>query len=148
MKKWMCAALALVLLLTSGCSFKVKKDTFTVPLDKITEIEIQRGIENEEGKTVFYGKVITEEADREKVCEMIRTLPVKRANRDEPHPITNFTMIIVLRGEKTHRLILSEEMAYYDQLAYEYGNDKIYSSFLELYDIMDYSAKETEPDRF
>lgn len=150
MKKWFLLMLAVVLMLSSGCSFKVERDVFYLPQEEIKSVEIQREyfIDEEAGTTYFRHKLITGQEDMEAVCEMIRKLPVRRASSKEPHPITEFSMIIILGGEKEHHLVLTEEMAFYDQVAYEYTDPETYDRFVALYNDLGYAEADTEPNRF
>ncbi len=149
MKRWLLISLAAVLILVSGCSFKVKRDTFYLPQEEVESVEIQREYYNEDGKSSYYRrKAVTEPADIESVCEKIRNLPVRIASVSEPHPISEFSMIIIIDGKREHHLILNEDIAFYDQIAYEYKKNGVYQSFLDLYDALDYTEEDTEPDRF
>lgn len=149
MKKWLLICLAAVLVLTAGCSFKVERDTFYLPQNEVDSVEIQREYlyEDEDG-SYFRHKIVTNPADMEMVCEAIRKLDVRKASAEEPHPITEFSMIIIIGGEREHHLILTEELAFYDQVAYVYEDAGIYQSFLDLYNNLGYAEEDTEPDRF
>lgn len=96
--------MAAVLLLCSGCNFKVQKDSFSIPQEMVKGIEFQREYFNEEGTAYFRRKLVSNQTDIEEICTMIRTLSVERASRNEPHPITDFPLIIILRGDKDHHL--------------------------------------------
>jgi len=149
MKKWMAVLLAAALLLAAGgCSIKVKKDTFSIPMDLVKSVEVQREYFDEQGKAYFCRKLVTGEDDMVKICDIIRTLPVERASKNEPHPITDFPIIVILRGAKDHHLILTENMAYYDRLAYTYKDNKTFEVFKTLYDNLGYAEEPTDPDRF
>ncbi len=148
MKKWMSMMLAMILLLSAGCSVKVRRDTFSIPQEMVKSVEIQREYLDESGNSYFYKKVVTSEEDMEKICSMIRTLPVEKASQDEPHPITDFSIIVLLRGEKDHRLILNEDMAFYYRVAYNYQDAKTFQQFKDLYDNLGYEEEKTEPSRF
>ncbi|PWM38036.1 MAG: hypothetical protein DBX52_07975 [Clostridiales bacterium] len=148
MKKWTAIFMAAVLLLCSGCNFKVQKDSFSIPQEMVKGIEFQREYFNEEGTAYFRRKLVSNQTDIEEICTMIRTLSVERASRNEPHPITDFPLIIILRGDKDHHLILTEDMAFYDQIPYVYKDKKIFETFKTLYDNLDYEEEDTEPERF
>ena len=149
MKKYLAALMVLILLLASGCDFKVDRDRFYLPQEQVESVEIQREYHKEdEVGTYFRHKVLTKEADREKVCDMIRDLAVHRASLDEPHPITEFSIIIIIGGEREHHVILNEDIMYYDQIAYQYSKDGIFQKFVELYNGLDYAETDTEPNRF
>lgn len=148
MKKRFLIILAAVLLLTSGCSFKVERDVFYLPQAEVTGVEIQREYfsDDEQTESYFRRKVINGQEDLEAICEKIRKLPVRRASSSEPHPITEFSLIIIINGAKEHHLILTEEMAFYDQIAYEYTDEDTYEEFVELYNDLGYAEEDTEPD--
>lgn len=146
MKRILPFFLVAVLLLTGGCNFKVEKNTFNVDRDKVDSIEIQREyIEGE--KSTYRCKKIIDPADLDLLCQKIRTLPVVRATNKEAHPVDSFSLIILIQGSTEHHLVLSEKMAYYDQLAYEY-TDNIYDEFVELYENFGYEEEAVEPTRF
>ncbi len=149
MKKWMLICLAAVLVLTAGCSIKVERDTFYLPQNEVESVELQREYlyEDEDG-SYFRHKVVTNPEDMEMVCEAIRKLDVRRASAEEPHPITEFSMIIIIGGKREHHLILTEELAFYDQVAYEYEDPGVYQDFVNLYNNLGYAEEDTEPDRF
>lgn len=148
MKKWFAMMLAAMLLLTTGCSFKVERDVFYLPQEEVESVEIQREYfyDDEEGGSYFRHKIITGQEDMETICEKIRKLPVRRASSSEPHPITEFSMILIINGKKEHHLILTEEMAFYDQIAYEYTDENTYEEFVTLYNDLGYAEEDTEPD--
>ncbi len=149
MKKWLAAALAAILVLTSGCSFKVDRDTFYLPQEQVESVEIQREYHYEdEPGSYFRHKVITDSADMQLICEEIRNLPVYRAGSDEPHPITEFSMIIIIGGEREHHVILNEDILFYDQIAYEYKEEGVHQKFVDLYNNLGYAEEDTEPNRF
>lgn len=149
MKRLFLLIAAAVLALTSGCSFKVDRDTFFLPQDEVESVEIQREYQKEDQKgTYFVHKVVTEKADMERICSMIRELPVRRISTMTPQPITEFSMIIIIGGKREHHLILNEEIAFYDQVPYEYEKKGTYQKFVDLYDALGYQEEETEPNRF
>ena len=150
MKKRLFLCLAAVLLMASGCNFKVQHNTFYLPQEQVESVEIQREYFYDDGTddSYFRHKVVTAQEDIEQISEMIRTLDVRRASSSEPHPITAFSIIIIIGGEKEHHLILDEDIAFYDQVAYEYTNDQVYQTFLDLYNNLGYAEEDTEPDRF
>lgn len=132
-----------------GCDLKIERDVFYLPQDEIESIEIQREYFHEEdGTSYFQSKKITEKSDLKEIGEKIRKLPVKRASSGEPHPITDFSLIILIKGKREHHLILTEKMAFYDQIAYEYNDSDTYNDFIKLYNDLEYSEEKTEPDRF
>ncbi|MBQ7095324.1 MAG: hypothetical protein IJN80_02575 [Clostridia bacterium] len=140
--------LAAIALLLSGCNFRVEKNTFYVDRDKIDSIEIQREYFDEEGNSYFRCKNITDPSDLDTLCRKIRTLPVERASGKEAHPVDAFSLIILLHGSTDHHLVMSEKMAYYDQMAYDYAKKGVYADFLELYNNFGYEEEDTEPTRF
>ncbi len=149
MKKWLLILTAVIMLFSAGCSFKVEKNTFYLPQDEVKGVEIQREyFGKEDTASYFRSKVLTEQKDLEKVCEMVRKLPVVRASSAEPNPITEFSMIIVITGERDHHLILTDEMAFYDQIAYEYSKPGVYEEFLKYYNNLGYAEEDAEPNRF
>lgn len=144
MKKWMSFCLIAALLLLNGCSFKVKQDTFNIPKNAVESIEIQKAYTDENGETVYRSKIIDDAEDVEAICAKIRTLPVSKIISDEPNPIRSTPLIIILKSEAEHRLILNEEMAFYDQMPYEYQRSDTFEDFLALYDDLVYEENETE----
>ena len=149
MKKCFLICLAAVLILTSGCSFKVERDTFYLPQDEVKSVEMQREYHYDDGSgSYFRHKVVTDPTDMELICEAIRKLSVRRASAEEPHPIKEFSIIIIIGGKREHHLILNEDIAFYDQVAYEYKDSGIYKEFLDMYNNLGYAEEDTEPDRF
>ncbi len=148
MKKWSLLIIAVVLLLSSGCSiFRVKNPTFNIPRESVQSIEIQREYK-EDGKTDFRSKKVTEAEDVEILWEKLRFIELKRAKNDEPHAIERYPLIIILRGKKDHHLILDEKMAFYDQVAYEYTDSGVYEAFNNLYSELDYPEAKAEAEPF
>lgn len=140
--------LMVAVLLLSGCNFKVEKNTFYVNRKKIESIEIQREYFDEEGKSYFRCKKVTDPSDLDTLCRLIRTLPVERASEKEAHPIDAFSLIILLEGSTDHHLVMSEKMVYYDQMAYDYSKKGVFSDFKKRYDKLKYEEVDTEPTRF
>ncbi len=149
MKKWIAAALAVMLLFTSGCSFKIDRDMFYLPQDQVESVEIQREYHyDDDSGSYFRHKVVTVPSDMQVICEEIRKLPVYRASNDKPHPIVDFSMIIIIGGEREHHVILNEDIMFYDQIAYEYSKEGVYQKFVDLYNNLGYAEVDTEPNRF
>lgn len=149
MKRWFLLIAAAVLVLTSGCSFKVDRDNFFLPQDEVKSVEIQREYQKEgQSGTYFVHKVVEDEADLERICGMIRELPVRRISTETPRPITEFSMIIIIGGKREHHVILNEDIAFYDQVPYEYEKKGTYQKFVDFYEGLDCQEEETEPNRF
>ena len=149
MKRRVLVLAVAVLLLFSGCDFKVDRDTFYLPQEEVKSVELQREYHYEEEQgSYFRHKVVTNQEDLRMICEKIRTLPVRRVSSEEPHPIKEFSMIIIISGKREHHLILNEEIAFYDQIAYEYKDSGVYEEFIELYKNLGYAEEDAEPDRF
>ena len=146
-KKLFVLSLIVLVFCSSGCSLKVQRDVFYLPQDEVEQVIIQREYAEEDG-VIYRQKTIDETNDLESICEKIRKLPVRRASSKEPHPIIEFPLIIIINGQKEHHLILTEEMAFYDQIAYEYTDNDTYERFLELYADLNCLEEDTEPDRF
>ncbi len=136
--------MAVVLLLMSGCSFKVKNDTIHIPEKLVSTIEMQREYVGEDGTVFYRAKVVNSMEDVEKICHKIRKLPAVKVPAGEPAAITSTPLIIILHSEVEHRLILNEEFAFYDQMAYNYTKDGTFEKFLELYDNLAYEENDTE----
>jgi hypothetical protein len=145
MKKTLIAASLMLLLMLSGCSFKIQKDSIYIPADKVRAVELQKEFLGEDNITTYRKKVVDDEKNKEEICERLRSLPIKKAPNNQPNPISELPMIIILQGEKDHHLILTKEMAYYDKIAYEYTKDGVFEEFLALYDELDYEESVTEP---
>ncbi len=149
MKRRVLVLAVAVLLLFSGCNFKVDRDTFYLPQEDVKSVELQREYHYEEDQgSYFRHKVVTNQEDLRMICEKIRTLPVRRVSSEGPHPIKEFSMIIIISGKREHHLILNEEIAFYDQIAYEYKDSGVYEEFIELYNNLGYAEEDAEPDRF
>ena len=149
MKKWFAILMVSVVLLVSGCNFKVDRDTFYLPQDQVESVEIQREYHYEdEPGSYFRHKVLTDSEDMALLCEKIRDLPVYRANSENPHPITDFSMIIIIGGKREHHIILNENVMFYDQVAYEYSEKGVYQEFVDFYNNLGYAEEDTEPNRF
>ncbi len=146
MKKRVLIFCAILSLLLSGCSFKVQKDTFYIPEGKVESIEIQREYVKEDGSYYYCKKLAYDKKEVEDLCDKIRCLKAEKASYEQAHPITEYPMIIILKGSKDHKLILTEEVAFFDQIPYVYTKDGVYSDFLKLYDDMDYPEEETKPN--
>ncbi len=142
MKKQLCSICLILLLLLSGCSIKIKQDSIYIPLQKVTAVELQREYIDEEGKSTYCKKVVDVEKDKETICNLLRELPIVKASTEEPNPIVEMPMIIILRGEKDHHLVLAEDMAFYDQIAYDYTEEGILNEFITLYDNLGYAETE------
>ena len=92
-------------------------------------VEIQMEHRDENGQSTYNKKVIEEEKQKERICERLRNIPIEKAPADQPNPITSTPMIIILRGKKDHHLVLTETMAYYDQIAYEYTEKGVFEKW-------------------
>ena len=138
-----CASLSLLL---GGCSFKVQQDTFYRPEEKVESIEIQREYVKEDGSSYYCQKVVSDKDEVEDLCEKIRYLKAEKASYEQAYPITEYPIIFILKGAKDHKLILTEEVAFFDQVPYIYTKDGVYSDFLKLYDGMDSPEEETKPN--
>ncbi len=148
MRRILALFLTLILLLLNACSFKVNNDTIYIPREKVVSAEIQKEYE-EEGKEPYYCKKdLTSSSDLNKICSMIRELPAKKASSEHPNPIEEANIIVILHGQKDHRLILNEKMAFYDQVAYEYTDKKAYDRFLKFYDEIDCDEVKTDPSYY
>ena len=79
---------------------------------------------------------------------MIRELPAKKASSEHPNPIEEANIIVILRGQKDHRLILNKKMAFYDQVAYEYTDKNAFDQFLNFYDDIDCDEEKTDPSYY
>lgn len=140
-------SIALVLTMCS-CSFKVMDDTIYIPREKVTSAAIQLEYK-EEGKDSYYcQKEITDSADLDEICAMIRKLPATKASSEHPNPIEEATIIVILRGQKEHRLIMNEQMAFFDQVAYEYTKDNAFERFLDFYNSIGYPEEKAEPSYY
>lgn len=149
MKKLLILLSVAVMLFASACSLKVERDVFHIPEGSVEALELQREyIAEDTGYAYYKSKKITDEADVERICEKVRKLPVRRASSSEPHPMTEFSLIVIMEGNKRHHLVLTEKMAFYDQIAYEYTDKQAFSDFVKLYNGLSCEEKETEPDRF
>lgn len=147
-KRLLALCLAAILLGLNACSFKVQDDTIYIPREKVVSVEMQKEYK-EEGKESYYcKKELTSSADLDKICSMIRDLPAKKASSEHPNPIEEAKIIVILHGQKDHRLILNEKMAFYDQVAYEYTDKNVLNRFLKFYDEMGYDEAKTEPSYY
>ncbi len=148
MKKWFVSFLLILLLLLSGCSFKLQQDSIYIPSQKVSAIEIQREYVSEDGTRSYCKKVIDEDSDIESICKRLRVLPIAKASAEEPNPMMKMPLIVILRGKKDHHLVLAEDMAFYDQIAYEYEKDGILEDFIKLYDALDYEETEAKAEPY
>ena len=148
MKKSLLLICLSLLLLFSGCSIKVQRDTIYIPKDKVESVEIQREYKGENGETYYCKKEISDSDQVEEICDMIRKLPAKKAASDQPNPIEKVSIIVILHGEKDHRLILNESMAFFDQVAYEYKEKGVCERFLSVYDSLKSDEIKTEPNYY
>lgn len=146
MKKRILLFCVVLVLILSGCSFKVQQDTFYIPEEKVDSIEIQREYVKEDGSSYFCKKVVSDKEEVEDFCDKIRRLKAEKASYEQAHPITEYPMIIILKGSKDHKLILTEEVAFFDQIPYLYTKDGVYSDFLKLYEGIEYPEEETKPN--
>lgn len=147
-KRVLAICLAAVLLCLSACSIKVNNDTIYIPRDKVISAEIQKEYK-EDGKDSYYcKKEISDASQLDKICSMIREIPAKKASSEHPNPIEEASIIVVLYGQKNHRLILNEKMAFYDQVAYEYTDKDAFNRFLEFYDELDLDEVKTKPSYY
>ncbi|MBR4086969.1 MAG: hypothetical protein IKK30_03830 [Clostridia bacterium] len=147
-KRILALFLAVILLLLTACSFKVNNDTIYIPREKVVSAEIQKEYK-EEGKDPYYCKKdLTSTADLDKICSMIRELPAKKASSEHPNPIEEANIIVILRGQKDHRLNLNKKMAFYDQVAYEYTDKNAFDQFLNFYDDIDCDEEKTDPSYY
>lgn len=144
MKKFFSICLIIALLMLNGCSFKVKQDTFSIPENTVSSIEIQKEYTTEDGQTFYRCKVVDGIEDVEKICEMIRTLPAEKVPAGEQTAIRSTPLIIIMRSEIEHRLILNEERAFYNQMAYNYLDSDTFEDFMDLYDNLAYEESDTE----
>ncbi len=147
-KRVLALFLIVILLLLNACSLKVQNDTIYIPREKVMSAEIQKEYK-EEGKDPYYCKKdLTSSSDLDKICSMIRDLPAKKASSEHPNPIEEAKIIVILHGQKDHRLILNEKMAFYDQVAYEYTDKDTFNRFLKFYDGIDCDESKTEPSYY
>lgn len=138
MKKRIVALLIVMLIVLSGCSFTVETDALYIPEGKVETIEFKKENKNEDGTSYYCQKTVTDQEDVEACCEAFRKLSIKKAEFNEPHPITEQPLVITLRGAKDHCLILTSQMAYYDEIAYVYQEDDVYESVIALYSKLSY----------
>ncbi len=148
MRRLFACVLAVVLVTSSGCSFEVQKDTFNIPSEMVGSIELQKEYKNDKDESYFLSKVVDERADIEEICEMIKSLPVARASSEEPNPIRTINLIVIIKGEKEHRLIVNQDLVFYDKVAYNYKNADTFDSLMNLYDRLEYTENETEAKPF
>ena len=134
----------MVLLLISGCNIRVEQDTFYVPSEKVKTVEIQKEYYNEDGTTYYRKKTIKSAEDLEEICEMVRKLPAVRVPNNETPTIENFALVVIMRGEADHYLILNDEMGFYDRLAYKYTASGVYESFETFYSELSAEEVDTE----
>ena len=147
-KRLLALCLVAILLCLNACSMKVQDDTFYIPREKVVSVEMQKEYK-EDGKDSYYcKKEITSSVDLDKICSMIRDLPAKKASSEHPNPIEEAKIVVILRGQKDHRLILNEKMAFYDQIAYEYTDDDVINRFLKFYDETDCQEEKTAPSYY
>ena len=137
-----------MLLLLSGCSIKVQRDTIYIPQGKVESVEIQRKYKGENGDLYFCKKEIKDSDQIERICDLVRELPAEKATSDQPNPIEDVSIIVILHSQKDHRLILNESMAFYDQVAYSYTEKGVCGNFLSLYDDLKYDEVKTEPSYY
>lgn len=148
MRKPLFSICLILLLLLSGCNIKLQQDSIYIPIQKVTAVELQREYIDEEGKSTYCKKVVDVENDKETICNLLRALPIVKASTEEPNPIVEMPMIIILRGEKDHHLILAEDMAFYDQIAYNYTEKGILDEFITLYDNLGYAETDTTAEPY
>ena len=103
---------------------------------------MQREYIDAEGKSEYCKKSIDQQKDKEMICDMLRELPIVKASTEKPNPIVKMPIIIILRGEMDHHLVLAEDMAFYDQIAYEYTEEGVLKEFITLYDNLGYAETE------
>ena len=148
MKKQIALFLVILLLVLSGCNFKVHQNTFNIPHGSVKSIEIQREYTAENGEPYYRCKVIDDEKQVEELCQLIREFPVKRAPGDVPNPMRATSIIVILKGKTEHRLILNSEMAFYDKAAYNYEKESTFSDFISLYEELNIEEVDTEAKPF
>lgn len=146
MKKRILLFCAVLVLILSGCSFKVRQNTFYIPEEKVESIVFQKKYVKDDGSFYYCQKLVAEREEIEEFCDKIRYLDAKKASYENAYPIKEYPVIIILKGAKDHKLILTEEVAFFDQIPYVYTKDGVYSDFLKLYDDMDYPEEETKPN--
>lgn len=148
LKRILALCVVVSLLGLNACSFKVQDDTIYIPREKVVSAELQKEY-SENGKDSYYcKKLLTSNSDLDDICSMIRDLPAKKASSEHPNPIEEAKIIVILRGQKDHRLILNEKMAFYDQVAYEYTDKDAFNRFMKFYDKIDCDEEKTEPSYY
>ena len=137
-----------VLLLSSGCSFKVKNKTFSIAIDNVSVVTFQKKCETETGEVYFVEKNIDQKKDIKAICEKVRNTPLNRADASVPQPINTVDYVIIIKSEIDQHFILNREKAFYDQVAYEYVNDKTFNEFATLYESLNYEEAEAKADLY
>ncbi len=148
MKRFFIVLTAAVLLLNVGCSFKVKNKTFSIAIENVRTVTFQKKCETETGEAAFVEKNVDQQKDIKAICEKVRNLPLKRADSSVPQPIDSVDYVIIIKSEIDQHLILNPEKAFYDQVAYEYVNDKTFQEFAALYESLNYEEKEATADLY
>ena len=142
-RKFLALFMVAMTLMLSACSFKVNDDTFYIPREKVLSAEIQMEYNDGETDAYYCKKEITKAADLDRICELVRKLPAKKASSERPNPIEEATIVIVLHGQIDHQLILNEKMAFYDQVAYEYTEKDACERFIKFYKDLDCEEEKT-----
>ena len=148
MKKIVALCIAIILLMCSGCSFKVKKNTFSIPTENVSVVTFQKRCVDETGKNYYIEKNVTEKKDIKTICEKVQTTPMKRADTTVPQPIDDVDFVIIIKSGIKYHIILNEKKAFYDQVAYEYVSKKTYNEYSSLYNSLNYEEKTTEVDLY
>lgn len=148
MKRCLLIWMAALLLLSNGCAFKVKNKSFSINVDAVTSITFQKKYENEEGTAYYQEKVVTDQKNIRSICKKIQNMPLTRADSSVPQPIKEVSYVVIIKSETKHHLILNEEKAFYDQVAYEYVSDKTYREFAKLYESLNSEEKEAPADLY
>ncbi len=143
MKRAITIFLALMIFVISGCSFKVKQDTFNIPQGSVQSVEIQREYKKEDGTSYYCSKAIEDARVIEEICQKLRDFPAQRAPINTANPMRSTPVIVILSGKTEHRLILNEEKAFYDKAAFLYEKADAYADFVAFYEQLDFPENET-----
>lgn len=122
-----------------SCTNSEFSDITPIP-DAVESIVFQRTNVDKDGNYTYFEKTIVE---KEQMESFLNNIDSFRFVSVEPIKFSSVDYLIIFQGGRTHKLVLSGDLAVYDGLAYKIDKGDLSDKFSELYTSLSQEEKQT-----
>ena len=131
--------LIIMLCVLCSCTNSEFSDITPIP-DAVESIVFQRTNVDKDGNYTYFEKTIVE---KEQMESFLNNIDSFRFVSVEPIKFSSVDYLIIFQGGRTHKLVLSGDLAVYDGLAYKIDKGDLSDKFSELYTSLSQEEKQT-----